>query len=607
LTVTTAPAKRPIRTDLPIALAGAVLMIVSLFVVPAASDSSEDCEKRVDLVISVSTEKAALVTELAVEYENAGRVAHGACVDELTVHGLTSGKAKIALAADWQLAGETLPPQPQVWLPTSSMWLRLLEREARTGPAQASLGSVTASTLVIAMPQAVADTLEEAAAPLETWTDVLDLAQKSPGWAAYGRESWGRFELGRDNPEVSTSGLAATVATYHAAPGEISAAGLKDPDVVSFVHGIESSVTRYGAEAVDFMKEIYAEEQKDLGDASYRPAVDAVVIQEQMAYAYNCGAPDGDPEKMNCDEKADRPLTVVHPKDGTLLLDHPFVPLTNASPDQRAVAEDFYGYLREAGQQQRFHDFGFREPDRAEAPTNELRGVLGLPGAQRLGFIEPPSADLLATMLADWNNVKKKARVLLVLDVSDSMIEPVDDKDEPKDPSKLDLVKPAAKQAIDLLDDDDEIGLWTFASGPHTEVHPISPVGQAKEEIKREIDALTAGGHTALYSTTEEAHEAMAADLAPDRINAVVLLSDGVNTQGYANAPNDDDAQDLLLGKLNPAGRDTSVRIFTIPYGSDDPNGILSRIARATKAANVDASDPLDIGRAFVGVFQNFG
>jgi Ca-activated chloride channel family protein len=606
VTVATSPG-RPVRTHLVIALAGAALMIASFFVVPAGSDPFDDCETRVDLEVSVSTEKAALVTELGADYENAGRVTQGVCVGELTVHGLTSGKAKSALAAGWRLKGEDLPPEPQVWLPTSSMWLQLLQRETKPGTAEAALGSVTASTLVIAMPQTVADTLEEAGTPLGNWSDVFDLARGPAGWAGRGHEDWGKFLLGRDNPEVSTSGLAATVATYHAAPGEISEAALKDPDVISFVHGIESSVSRYGDEAVDFMTEIYAEEQKNPGDASYRPAVDAVVIQEQMAYAYNCGAPDGDPEKMDCGRKPVRPLSVVHPEDGTLLLDHPFVPLASASPGQRAVASDFYGFLREAARQQRFRDFGFRDPGQAGRPTKELGTVLGLPADQRLTFVEPPSADLLATMLADWNNVKKKARVLLVLDVSDSMNDLVDDPDTARDPSKLDLVKPAAKQAIDLLDDEDEIGLWTFASGPHVEVHPMSPVGQAREKVKSEIDALTATGNTALYSTTEEAHEAMAADLDPERINAVVLLSDGVNTQGYANTPDDGQAQELLLSRLNPAGRDTSVRIFTIPYGSDGPEGILGRIARETKAANVEASDPLDIGRAFVGVFQNFG
>ncbi|MFC4853019.1 P-loop NTPase fold protein [Actinophytocola glycyrrhizae] len=191
----------------------AALMVLSFFVVPAGSDPLADCARSVDLEVSVSTEKAALVTELAADYAGAERAVGGRCVDDLSVHGMTSGKAKVALAAGWRLGGEDLPPEPQVWLPTSSMWTQLLTHDTEAGggtdPATPSLGSVTASTLVIAMPQAVADTLEEARAPLTDWQDVLRLAGEPGGWAAHGRPEWGPFLLGRDNPEVSTSGLAA--------------------------------------------------------------------------------------------------------------------------------------------------------------------------------------------------------------------------------------------------------------------------------------------------------------------------------------------------------------------------------------------------------------
>lgn len=607
--MTTPPAARHARADLLIALGGAALMVVSFFVVPAKSDPIADCRTRVDLTISSSTEKVALLKDLAADYQNAQRVADGRCVNELAVHGLTSGLAKIALAADWKIDGEDLPPEPQVWLPTSSMWLRLLEQQDKAGVLadDSSLGSVTASTLTIAMPRSVTDALEEAGAPLDTWADVLEIAQSPSGWAAYGRPDWGNFLLARDNPEVSTSGLAATVATYHAAPGDISAEQLSDPEVIQFVHGIESSVARYGDEAVDFMTEIFNEEQRNRDDDSYRPYVDAVVIQEQMAYAYNCGAPTGDPEEMNCAKKPDKPMAVVHPQDGALELDHPFVTLTKATADQRVVAEDFFEFLREAGQQQAFRNLGFREPGHADRPTDNLIDVLGHPEDQRLTFVEPPSADLLATMLNNWQTVKKKARVLLVLDVSGSMGESVDDPNKATDPTKLALVKPAAKEALNLLENNDEIGLWTFSSGPYTEVHPISPVGPARKEIERKIDQLTAEGNTALFSTTEQAHNAMEANLDPERINAVVLLSDGENTQPYANANNEEAAR-ILLDRLNPAGRDTSVRIFTIPYGTDEvPVDTLIQIAERTKAVKYDASNPLDIGRAFVGVFQNFG
>jgi Ca-activated chloride channel family protein len=89
----------------------------------------------------------------------------------------------------------------------------------------------------------------------------------------------------------------------------------------------------------------------------------------------------------------------------------------------------------------------------------------------------------------------------------------------------------------------------------------------------------------------------------PERINAIVLLSDGQNTEPYPGG-----AQ-ALLAKLDPRGKDTPVRIFTVPYGQVNNADIptLAEIARLTRAAQYDVSNPLNACGAFVQVFRNFG
>jgi Ca-activated chloride channel homolog len=315
------------------ALAGAVLVAATGFGPPIVDPDAADCARTETIQVSSSTEKAGVMGELAERYNAADRVVgpDGRCA-RVALTGLTSGSMKIQIA-------EGMQDPPEVWLPTSSMWLRLLEHEGRGNlivrdPAPRSIAS---SALVIAMPRPVAEALEQHGAPLETWEDVLELAQE--GWSAYDRPEWGEFILGRDNAETSTSGLAATVATYNAAPGDLTQERLNAPEVVAFVHGIESSVSRYGDEAVRFMQEIYKTEQGH-DDGPYRPYIDAIVIQEQMVYLYNRGARGGDPAQMSEEQVPDRPLRVVYPRDGTLELDHPFVVLASATPGQRAVAED---------------------------------------------------------------------------------------------------------------------------------------------------------------------------------------------------------------------------------------------------------------------------
>ena len=575
------------------AIVGAVL-VAATAVVPLAWP----CLRTETIQVSTSTEKAGVIGELVARYNAAGRAAGGLC-GRIELSALTSGATKNELAAG-------MSDPPEVWLPTSSMWLRLLEHEGRrdlVAPDPAPRSIIT-STLVIAMPRPVADDLESRGARLDTWASVLNLAQQ--GWSAYGRPEWGEFVLGRDNAETSTSGLGATVATYLAAPGDITQEQLSAPEVVSFVHGIESSVLRYGDEAVRFMQQIYeAEQRKD--PTTYRPEVDAIVIQEQMAYVYNQGAPGGDPAQMTEERRARFPLRVVHPSDGTLALDHPFVVLASANADQRAVAGDFYDFLTEGAQQQRFAELGFRPPDDPAHPTSQLVGALGVPENQELGFVDIPGPELLAAMQDSWDNVRRKARVLLVIDVSGSMDDPVDDPNAPpsQNPTKLQHLIPAVQQcALDLLDDDDQLGLWTFSSNPaYTEAVPVSRLGDVRDELRARIAGLTASGNTALYEVTDRASEMMAQTWDPDRINAIVLLSDGQNTEPYNGG-----AQ-ALLAKLNPPDRERSIRIFTVPYGQEESADIrtLAEIAKLTRAAQYNARDPLDVCEAFVRVFRNFG
>ncbi|GAA5036128.1 substrate-binding domain-containing protein [Actinopolymorpha pittospori] len=546
--------------------------------------------------VNSSTEKAGVMREFVRRYNDADRVV-GKLRARVVLDAVTSGAMKIALAS-----GVRNPPH--VWLPTSSMWLRLLEYEGHgdlllTKPAEVS--SIARSTLVIAMPQSVAEALANHGARLDTWADVLALAQS--GWSAYGMPNWGNFILGRDNAETSTSGLAATVATYVAAPGDLTEERLDDPEVVSFVHGIESSVSLYGNEAVQFMQQIYEAEQAQAA-STYRPYIDAIVIQEQMVYLYNRGAPNGEPARMSEERRPRNPLRTVYPKDGTLELDHPFVVLASANVAQRAVAEDFRAFLAEDEQQRRLAELGFRPHEGAARPTAQLVEALGTPEDQRLTFVRIPDGKLLTAMLDSWDNVRRRARVLLVLDVSGSMNDIVRDPNTAEDSTKLELVKPAAKRALDLLDDDDEVGLWTFSSNPpHTEEMPIRRVGDIREQLKSRVQGLTADGNTALYQTADDASRLMQESADPKRINAIVLLSDGQNTEPYPGGPK------ALLAKLNPHGKDTSVRIFTVPYGHADNADIdtLAQIAKLTKAAQYDARDPLDVNDAFVRVFRNFG
>jgi Ca-activated chloride channel family protein len=153
---------------------------------------------------------------------------------------------------------------------------------------------------------------------------------------------------------------------------------------------------------------------------------------------------------------------------------------------------------------------------------------------------------------------------------------------------------------------DDEVGLWTFSTGetaaaqPWTEQVPVGPVSRGGPRLRQVIQAMAAGGGTALYATTRAAEQAMAAQAAPDRINAVVVLTDGKNE--YPRDAN----LDSLVAALDASNLENPVRVFTIAYGEKADLDTLRKISNASRAAAYDARDPASIDKVLINVLSNF-
>ena len=536
---------------------------------PGTGIPRADC---VGVVVVSSQEKSQLLAGLAAAYDATHPKQTGRCVD-VRVNMLPSGAAETALVGDWQgMAG----PLPTVWSPAATSWLSLLryDRDAADLPdilPESSTGLMQ-SPLVLAMPKPMAEAMGWPNTPVG-WSDILALAQDPQGWARYGHPEWGRFRLGKTSPLQSTSGLHALLATYYAATGvssDLTASDVEDPRVIAFVKGVEASVLHYGNTVATFLDGLRSADQSGAA-MSY---ASAVATEETQVLAYDAGHPK-------------TPLVAVYPKDGTLVADHPYA-ILNApwtSGTQQAAAAAFRDWLLAPAQQARFLDAGFRDHDgRAAANLTLESGIV--PAGPALE-IKPPAPAVLSLVRKSWNQVRKRAHVLVVIDTSGSM-----------DGDKLDQVKKAGIAMVQAFAPDDELGFWTFSTDVNTQV-PIQPLGSGSEVIKL-IQSLHAGGGTALYRATEQAVAAVRQDWAADRINAVMLLTDGQN--------DDSGDQDLdgLLRNLSqgPAGR--PVPVFTIAYGSDADLTTLQRIAAATHGRSYDAPDPSQVGGVFADVVSNF-
>jgi Ca-activated chloride channel homolog len=597
------------RNPLPIIIAVVVgvVAICGIYVVLRATngskgDKSTDGGKRagcIQLNVTASSEKAALMQEFATSYAKANRKFGGKCAD-VQVTSMASGAALDALANGWDAKVDG--PQPAVWTPAASSWVGLLkQRTAATDKPNlvpdGKLPTVAQSPLVIAMPKPMAEALGWPNTQLG-WSDILSLTSDPKGWGAKGHPEWGQFRIGKTNPHFSTSGLNATIGAYVAATGrssDLTEADLGDPKVLQFTQSVENSVVHYGDTTLTFLSNLADADKRNQG-MSY---ISAAAVEEKSVYDYNTGNPTGDPKLAGKGAKPHVPLVAIYPKEGTLLSDHPYVTLASASGDQKAAAADFLAFVQAGAQQKRFTDLAFRSYDGKVG--GGLTRANGLSPDQKVSVLDPPAPPVLAKALSTWDGQRKRARVLLVLDVSGSMSELTK-----TGQSKLELAKQAARQALDMFAPDDQVGLWTFsteATGqtkPYTEQVPVGALSGDKDQLKQVINGLAPGGGTALYATARAAQQDLLASADPSRINAVVLLTDGKNEY-----PKDNDL-DRLIKDLDASTLENSVRVFTIAYGEQADLKTLQAISNSSRAAAYDASDPTTIDKVLLNVLSNF-
>jgi len=604
-------------------LRSALVALVSLALVAAACTGDEpDKNALPDLGdpgdctvadLSVSPEKLDLLTRLAKDFnESDGARVGGKCVFA-RVQSKSSGGAAQLLATGWDEGTEG--PRPVIWSPAASTWGAVLNQRLEgqgDAPLTGEFVSFQLTPLVIAMPRPMAEALgwpDEALG----FADILALSQDPTGWAAQGHPEWGEFRLGKTNPNFSTSGLSALIAQAYAANGKTTGLSVEDlakPTTDDFARQIESAVVHYGDTTLTFLNNWFRADQRG-NPYGY---VSAVAVEEKSVIDYNSGNPDGVLQEGEEPRPPRVPLVAIYPEEGTVYSDNPLYVLDAewVDDDEAAGAQKFIDFVGEPENQAKVLRFGFRpgNPDVAiGAPIDASNGV---DPDQPQTLLEVPEPGVLTQLLDDWQDQRKPARVLLLVDVSGSMGEVADPE---TGSTKLDLAKQATVAALDDFNDDDEVGLSVFTTDlgdegdpqEYLELIPMGRIGDVREQLKAKIRDLVPLNGTPLYSATETAYEKQLEGYDPTRINAVVLLSDGVNDDGEP----DDDREQLqsLLDSLSADAegqRGQSVRVFPISYGDAADLATLRRIAEASQAALYDSSDPRSITKVFIAVVSNF-
>ena len=558
------------------------------------------------LQVAVSPDQAEVITQAAAEYERRRPAVDDRCVD-VQVRSTDSAEVAGALSAGWDET--TQGPRPDVWVPASSTWaLQVALRQQATGPAVLMPleypTKVATTPLVMAMPEPMAKAIGWPSTDV-SWRDLFGLVAEQKGWAALGQPKWGAFKLGKTDPNLSTPGLEALIAAVFAGTGQTSELSVEtlvkqEDQLRQLILGLERAPGQDADTPATFLANLQQADQA----GQTLDFVSAVPLDEKSVWDYNRGNASG-LEDSGERAKPEIPLVAVYPKEGTLVADHPWVVLRAPWVDeakQRAAA-GFLDYLQSEPIQTRFQEAGFRTSEGRAGP--QLSQANGLLPDQPARVLAPPAPKVVAAALQSWNAARKRSNVLAVFDVSGSMKEEVPGTGGK---TKMDLVKSATGQALALFAPETNLGTWVFSSNlagdrDWAESVPIGPTnaklpnGKLRREVLAEsLAALQAtDGDTGLYDTTLAAFQAVQRSYAPQRINIVVMLTDGINDDPTGGI----DRAELLRRLKAEQRKDQPVQIITVAYGANADAASLKLISQATGGLAYVSRDPRDILRVF--------
>jgi Ca-activated chloride channel family protein len=276
------------------------------------------------------------------------------------------------------------------------------------------------------------------------------------------------------------------------------------------------------------------------------------------------------------------PLVAIYPNDGVFVADNPAVTLAGdwVGSQQRLAAQDFLAFAVTEQGQHVVEANGYRTFQGKLDP-----GVAGTGRyAETLQPLPLPKAEALVAIKDSFPDVRKRARALFLLDISQSMVQETG-------VTKLQRAKDAVVKALNHFVGEDEIGLAAFShvgDGPLEPgiVSPVAPFKTNKEDLIAKLNGLQAVEATPLFEAVSRFAGDQAKEYKGNFINTIVLLSDGKNDTRH---PGDLGGLSEQLSHQNHA---TPVLVFTLAYGPDADVPTLVEIAKASGAHYYDATDP---------------
>jgi Ca-activated chloride channel family protein len=444
-------------------------------------------------------------------------------------------EAMIDTALDGSANFQALTPDSAVWLgQLDAAWSRQAGEETATAVGETVRYAI--SPVVIATWEGLARELGWPDQPIG-WQDLLARAQQDPNFR------W-------SHPSTSSaSGLLATLAEFYAGAGKTRGLTVEDvtaQETLDYVATLEKTVRYYGEGDEPALIQQALAEGRDF--------LDAFVVQEQMVTYFNTHRQQGQER-----------LVALYPAEGTLWEDHPLALLeaVELTPYHRQVFAAFRDYLLSPEAQQLILSHGYRPADlytTLDSPGSPLTAENGVNPAEPKTTLQVPSASVIEVVRDVWWYTKRHTNVYLVVDTSGSMRG-----------EKLDQAQVALHVFLDQIRGDVErVGLIEFSTGVSSLVS-LDELGKNRAALELAIDQLRAEGDTALLDAVQVAHERLQDLGDTERINAVVVMTDGQENNSATSL------RRLIRELSDDSG--VPIVVFCIAYGYDADMDTLSEIA----------------------------
>ncbi|MET8051213.1 substrate-binding and VWA domain-containing protein [Streptosporangium sp. NPDC005286] len=540
----------------------AVLLGVAAFVV---INRDRGCAgDALPLRITASPDIQPALSQIAERFNKAAHEVEGRC----TTVAVTKGASATVASSLGGVGGKAAPMD--LWIPDSGLWVANLR--ARNQDAPEAGASIAHSPIVMVASGSVIPNLKKSFGEA-SWGGMISAANVA-NVDGPGR----KVRVLVLDPSLNAAGLGALLA----AAGVATASGAGEEQLVGALKNLSGSTSTVRDQDALLSSLGVKGSKAPLGIAS-----------EQGVWAFN---------KV---KKPEVPAVPLYPAEGTINLDYPVV-ITAKDAAVRKAAEAFQKELASEPSRKTLQDQGFRTPDGKGGKA--ISGSAGFQ-AKAPQAIEPPDGKTVARMSQTWSRIKLGTRLVTLLDVSGTMALPVPGTGM----TRMQAISRIAVEGMKLFPAKSELGLWEFSThldGQGVDYRETVPVGPLTEDmngvLRRDVinqkligAQAKATGDTGLNDTLAAAYQQMTDEYQSDKINTVLILTDGAGNDDPDGGISNQQILKRLREQFNP---EKPVSVLIIAFGPDAPKGKrqMDALAKATGGDAYIAKDVLEVRKFFL-------